>query len=117
MLKYGPYGNYDLFKKKIAIMCMEKYKNLGRLFNDKKYYVPPEIYPMDYDLMHDIADIEKGRIQDAHKCRDKEIDDMAIDRMSMYAYILSKLSKESVDEISRHKDYDKIEAERDPLMP
>jgi hypothetical protein len=94
---------------------MEKYKNLGWLINYEKYYVPPEVNPMDYDLTHDSMDIEKGRLRDAHKRRDKEIDDMAIDRTSMFAYMLSKLSKESMDEFAHHEDYATIEAERDPL--
>lgn len=108
MLKYGPFSNYDVFKKKLSLACMDKNKNLGRLINDEKYYVPPEINPMDYDLTHHMMEIEKGQQRNAHKHRDKEIDDMAIDHMSMYAYILSKLSKESIDELSRHKDYDNI---------
>jgi hypothetical protein len=33
----------------------------------------------------------------------------------MYAYILSKLNKESLDEFARHEHYSKIEAERDML--
>jgi hypothetical protein len=37
MLKCGPSNNYGIFKKKIAIACMEKYKNLGRLINDKSH--------------------------------------------------------------------------------
>jgi hypothetical protein len=115
MLKYGPFSNYYIFNKKIALACMEKYKNLRRLINDEKYYVPPEINPMDYDLTHNVTDIEKGRLRDAHKRRDKEIDDIAIDRTSMFAYILSKISKDSQDELTRYMDYDKIEAERDPL--
>jgi len=37
-LRFGASSNFDLFKKKIAIACMERYKNLGRLILDKKYY-------------------------------------------------------------------------------
>ncbi len=115
MLKYRQFSNYNVFKKKIDLACMEKYKNLGRLINHEKYYVPPEIYPTDYDFTHSIMDKEKGRLRGASKHQDKEIDDMAIGRTSIYTYILSKLSKNSMDELSRHKIFDKIEAERDPL--
>jgi hypothetical protein len=48
--------------------------------------------------------------------RDKEIDDMRIDRTSMYAYLVSKLSKESFDEVQGHADWSRIEAARDPLQ-
>jgi hypothetical protein len=40
---------------------------------------------------------------------------MKIDRISMYAYLLSKLSKESVDELHGHRDWTTIESARDPL--
>jgi hypothetical protein len=41
MLRLGVNNNFDTFKKKISIACMEKYKNLGRLIVDETYYVPP----------------------------------------------------------------------------
>jgi hypothetical protein len=37
--------------------------------------------------------VEKARLREAYKRRDKEIDDMRIIRTSMYAYLISKLSK------------------------
>jgi hypothetical protein len=40
---------------------------------------------------------------------------MRIDRISMFTYLISKLSKESVDELQGHKDWTSIEALRDPL--
>jgi hypothetical protein len=68
-----------------------------------------------FDLKNDPYDIHKGRLRKAHERRDKEIDDMAIDRASMYAYIMSKISKESRDEVARVEKWKEIEAERDPL--
>jgi len=41
---------------------------------------------------------------------------MRIDRTSMYAYLNSKLSKESLDEVQGHTDWASIEASRDPLQ-
>jgi hypothetical protein len=46
-----------------------------------------------------------------------EVDNMATDRTSVYAYILSTLKNESMDEFARHGQYAKIKAERDPLKP
>jgi hypothetical protein len=94
---------------------MEKYKNLGRLIIDEKYYVPPPVDTSLYDLNNDPHEIEKGRLREAHKRGNKEIDDMKIDRISLYTYLLSKLSKESVDKLHGHKDWPTIEASRDPL--
>jgi hypothetical protein len=36
MLKNGAGNNFDLFKKRVAVACMEKYKNLSRLIVDKQ---------------------------------------------------------------------------------
>jgi hypothetical protein len=43
MLRLGVANNFDTFKKKLSIACMEKYKNLGRLIVDEAYYNPPAI--------------------------------------------------------------------------
>jgi hypothetical protein len=94
---------------------MEKYKNLGSLIVDEQYYNPPPVDTLLLDPNNDPHEIEEGRLREVHKRRDKEINDMRIDRISMYAYLLSKLSKESVDELHGHKDWSTIEASRDPL--
>ena len=115
MLRLGVSNNFDTFRKRVSIACLEKYKNLGRLVHDEVYYTPAPIDPADYDLANDPHDIEKGLLREAHKRRDKEVDDMRVDRTSMYAYLLSKLSKESMDEVQGHADWKTIETSRDPL--
>jgi len=116
MLRFGVGNNYDLFKRKISIACMERYKNLGRLIMDEKYYKPAKVDTALYDLTNDPHEVEKSRLREAHKRRDKEIDDMRMDRTSMYVYLNSKLSKESLDEVQGHTDWASIEASRDPLQ-
>jgi hypothetical protein len=115
MLRLGVNNNFNNFKKKVSIACMKKYKNLGRLIIDEKYYVPPAVDTSQYNLTNDPYEVEKGRLREAHKRRDKEIDDMKIDRTSMFAYLISKLSKESLDEVQGDASWDKIEVSRDPL--
>lgn len=117
MLRFGSSNNFDLFKRKVSVACMERYKNLGRLIIDEKYYVPDNVDRTLYDLTNDPHDVEKVRLREAYKHRDKEVDDMRVDRTSMYAYLISKLSKESYDEIQGHADWQtkKIEDTRDPL--
>jgi len=94
---------------------MEKYKNLGRLIHDEAYYDPPPIDPSTYNLSNDPHEIEKTRLREAYKRRDKEVADMEVDRTSMFAYIISKLSKESLDEVQGDAQWSMIEASRDPL--
>jgi hypothetical protein len=115
MLQLGVNNNFDTFKKKVSIACMEKYKNLGRLIIDEACYVPPAIDPNDYNLAKDPHDIKKGRLIEAYKHCNREVDDMKINRTSMYAYIISKLSKESLDEVQGDANWATIKAGRDPL--
>jgi hypothetical protein len=114
-LKYGGWNNFDLFKKCIAIACLKRYKNLGRLIVDEKYYVPPAIDVADFNLANDPYDVEKIRLWEGHKRRDKEVDDMKVDRLSMFSYLISKMSKESLDKVQGHRDWKSIDSERDPL--
>ena len=41
---------------------------------------------------------------------------MKAKRASMFAYITSKLSKESLDELKRHEDYEEINKKVDPHL-
>jgi hypothetical protein len=112
MLKYGPNNNYDYFKKKMITACMEKYKHLGRIVEDEKYSKPPEIDRNAYNLNDEF---DKTRLADAYKTRDKEIHKMNEDKPALFAYILSKISKESRDEIERHDKYKSFNGTKDPL--
>ena len=115
MLRLGMNNNFDNFKKKLSIACMERYKNLGRLIVDEQYYSPPAVDIKNFNLTNDPHDIEKTCLKEAHKHHDKEIDDMKIDQRSMFAYPISKLSKESLDEVQGDAAWGTVEASRDPL--
>ena len=49
------------------------------------------------------------------KARAKAIRAMEDNRSKMYAYILSKLSRESLDEFKHHNDYDLVRGSHSPL--
>jgi len=53
MLRFGVGNNYDLFRRKISIACIEKYKNFGRLIIDEEYCTPPKVDTALYDLSND----------------------------------------------------------------
>jgi hypothetical protein len=94
-LKYGPYNNFLTFKDRLKTACMEKYGGLGRLIDLEEYWEPEEIdrdndYP---DAKTD--DVVKAQLIHAVKERTGVIEKMKANRISMYAYIISKLSKEA----------------------
>ncbi len=63
MLRFGAGNNFDLFKRKISVACMEKYKNLGHLIMDEKYYVPDAVDTSLFDLTNDRYDVEKRKVK------------------------------------------------------
>jgi hypothetical protein len=109
------YGGVDIFKKCIAIASMEKYKKLGKHNIYEAYYEPLAVDPTNYNVANDPYQVEKSRLREAYEQRDKEIDVMSMDRMSMFAYLISMTSKESLDELQGNKDWKMINTERDPL--
>jgi len=118
ILKYGPSNNWVDFKKKMAIACCEHYGDLGKIIEDEYYYIPPNLDQDDYGLFDPTSDplgINKAALLEAVKNRIKKIDRMKDDRPSLYAFIFSKLSRESEDEIKRTDKYGAWSKERDPL--
>ena len=111
-------SNWDYFKRKMSVACMESVGNLGRLIDDEAYYVPPLVVDADFGSLNPASDphgIRKAMLLKEYEGRHKEIRKMKEDRTKMYAYIYSKLSKESQDEVARDASFATIEAERDPL--
>jgi hypothetical protein len=113
LLRCGPANNFIVFKKRLAVACMERYGDLGRLIEDDAYYVPPEIDRSGYSTMDEL---EKDLLKDKLKRREAEIAAMERNHTVMYAYIMSKLSKESKDELECEETYATHSKSKDPLM-
>jgi len=114
MLTFGPGNNYITFKELLSTAAIEKYGDLGRLILDEAYFVPEEVDRDDYPK-YETDEIMKLALLEAVKSRQREILNMKSKRASLYAYILSKISKESLDELKRHEDYETIVSKTDPL--
>ena len=119
ILRYGPSNNWIDFTKKVSLAACEHYGDLGKLIDDEKYYEPAEIDQKDYGPIDEKSDpygIRKTSLLEAVKSRIKKIDRMKDDRPSLYAFIMSKLSRESEDELKRTTNYYVWSVERDPLQ-
>jgi len=90
VLHYGASNNLDVFKKKLSLACMEKYKNWSRLIIDENYNEPLKVDDMLYDLKNDPYEINWGRLREAYKRRDEEIDDMRVDHTSRFYCLEAK---------------------------
>ena len=116
MLTFGTNTNYATFKEKLTISCVEKYGNLARFLNDGKYYEPDELNPDDFVTAVDaMKEIKRQEMLVEVKERRTAINKMKRERPNMYAYIFSKLSPESEQEVKRHKDYNTFTKSLDPL--
>ena len=114
ILRFGPNNNYVTFKDKLKTACVEKYGDLGRLIKDEAYWEPPKVDRTEFPKA-DSDIFEKQALIEAIKERATVIRKMKLDKSSMYAYIMSKMSPESIDEIKRHRDYSKADDTFDPL--
>jgi hypothetical protein len=114
MLRYGPNNNYVTFKDRIKTACMEKYGDLGRLIELDKYWEPPAVDRAAFPKAKEDL-VERQALIEAVKERASAIAKMKGNKSSMYAYIMSKMSTESLDEIKRHRDYDTVNENVEPL--
>ena len=109
MLTFGTDSNFAIFREKLLIACLEKYGNLAMFIELKSYYVPPVIDKDDHYTTSttdaDLRDSYKTSFLTAMKGRQIEIEKMKAQRANIYAYITSKLSDASDDEVKRHPDY------------
>ena len=100
LLKFGAQNNWLNFKEKMLTACTEKYGYLGRLINTEEYYEFPEIDMTPYQGW-ETDELKKTLYIDEAKDKARMERAMVQDQPKMYAYILSKMSKESMDELKQ----------------
>jgi len=81
----------------------------------RAYWVPPAVDRAQSFPNWTTDEIEKALVIDAEKERHRLIAKMKLERPQLYAYIWRKMSKESVDELKRHENYDSFDNSKDPL--
>ena len=99
----------------MSITCIEKYGYLGRLIDTEEYYTLPEIDMAPYAGWQ-TNDLKKTLYLDEAKDKARRERAMLQDQPKMYAYILSKMSKESMDELKNHADYETAHVEQSPKV-
>ena len=105
LLQFGDENNWIKFRDKLSTACVEKYGDLGRLVDTEDEFKPPEINEAEYPAW-ETNELQKMLYLDSQKTRAKQIREMKVSRSKMYACIISKLSRESMDEIKHHEDYE-----------
>ena len=117
LLKFGTGNNWLKFKEKFSTACLEKYGDLVRLLQLEEYFKPPEIEGarMAPYLGWETDKVKEVLYMGEIKARAKTIRMMEDNRSKMYAYMLSKISRESMDEYKHHEDYDLVKNSLSPL--
>jgi hypothetical protein len=115
MLRHGTDNNFPAFKKKISVAALEKYHDLGRMFDLGEYFSPEPIDVEFYDLDDDPHGLNLGDLRDARKSRTRKVENMKSDRAGMFAFIMLRLSNESLDAIKLEEGWDEANDEKDPL--
>ena len=115
MLTHGTDSIFAIFRENVQIACLEKYGNLAKFMERGNYYVPDQIIKSEHYLTDgkdedgtvdaDLIEGYKITYITAIKGRQLEIKKIKSQRANIYAYITSKLSNGSDDEVKRHSEY------------
>jgi len=98
--------------------ALKTYGDLGRCIEEEEYYIPPKVDENafgPFDAQSDPHGFERSRCIEAMKTREQRINKMEQDKSSLYGFILSKLSRESKDEMKRMPNYEIYSKGKDPL--
>ena len=110
-LIYGPSNNWIEFSKKMSLAAGDRFGRLSDIIDHGTYYVPPLPVP-------DISIVDsamRDKVLEAdYRERSKVVMKQETDKAMLYAFIVSKLSLESEDELKRHSNYSTLHASKDP---
>ena len=115
ILRHGTDNNFPAFKKKLTVAALEKYNDLGRMFDLGAYFSPEQVDPEMYDLEDDPHGLNIGDLRDARKGRNRRIERMKADRAALFAFMLMNVSNESLDAIKLEEGWDEAYDNKDPL--
>ena len=115
ILTYGPKTNYLKWRRELNVELERQFGLLGRCAADGEYYDPPEVNVDEYDSDDDEHGFHIQVLHQRIKRREDLIQKLIEDRPKAYAYVISRMSEESREAITRHEDYLNFSRFRDVL--
>jgi hypothetical protein len=131
ILRYneGVSSNFVDFRKKLGNRAMHDYGNLGRFIEDDSddYWFPPPAYGGDLEILGMVVSeaeqpvkfferqLEKEKVSESRKARDKIILKMKENRPALFALIMAHLSIGSETKVKECATWELINEEKDPL--
>ena len=111
-LSFGPSNNWIDFSKKMVIAAGDRFGRLGDFIKSGAYYTPPLPTP---DTTIVDSTMRDEVLKADFRERAKTINKLTTEKPILYAFITSKLSVESEDELKRHQSYSTFDDDKDQL--
>jgi len=111
-LTFDPSNNWIVFSKRMALAVGDRFGRLADIVDHGAYYVPPLPAP---DMTIVDSAMRDEVLKSDYRERSKLIIKQEADKPMLYAFILTKLSLESEDEVKRHPNYNNFHFTKDPL--
>lgn len=97
-------------------MAIKEFGDLGRLVETVEYFEPDPVDRTDFDLDNDEHGLNLFSLKESLKAREASKREMQNNRPKFYALIEQKMSLESLEEIKRHRHYDRFSVLKDHLQ-
>ena len=112
-LTFGPSNNWIDFSKKMALAAGDRFGRLGDIIEQKVYTVPP-LPVADMSIVN--STMRDEVLKSDFRERAKLLSKIDSEKPMLYAFIVSKLSVDSEDELKRHVNYATFNTSKDPLQ-
>lgn len=116
-LSYGANSNLLEFRRQLSIKAQIDYGELGRMVETLAYptFPPVNYNPNDISPAADPHGLVKKALEQRVISLEKDIHDMNVNKVKLYALTWSKMSVESRDIVKLHPDYQLFSTSKDPL--
>jgi len=112
-LTFGPSNNWLEFSKRMALAAGDRFGRLGDFIEQGSYFVPTLPSP-DMTIVDSIMRDEV--LKSEYRERTKIMVKLDTEKPMLFAFIVSKLSHDSEDELKRHPNYSTFNTTKDPLQ-
>jgi len=113
ILTFGPSNNWIDFSKKMALAAGHSYGRLGDIIEQRVYTTHPLPTP---DMSIVDSTMRDEVLKSDFRERAKLLSRIESEKPMLYAFIVSKLSMDSEDEVKRHPDYTTFNTSKCPLQ-
>ena len=117
ILIYGNETNFPFWLEKLIHRASMEYGLLANIFLEDQYVEPADVDEDEYDLtpQGDPHGLNLYKLKTKLSSREKQVAKMIENHPKLYSLIWTHLSKESIEAVLRHDDFDEVENRNDPL--